>query len=138
MACYNSGKTIRKAIDSILAQTYDNWVMICCDDGSTDDTFDILKAYKEQYPDKFVIIRNEKNMMLPFSLNKCLENVTTDLVARMDADDWSLPDRLEKQVGFLKEHPEYDLVGTGVTLNNGKEDFAAIVKTPEPTKQTML
>ena len=138
MACYNSGKTIRKAIDSILAQTYDNWLMICCDDGSTDDTFDILKAYKEQYPDKFVIIRNEKNMMLPFSLNKCLENVTTDLVARMDADDWSLPDRLEKQVGFLKEHPEYDLVGTGVTLNNGKEDFASIVKTPEPTKQTML
>ena len=138
MACYNCEKTVRKAIDSILAQTYTNWVMICCDDGSTDSTMQVLQEYKEQYPDKFVIIANPGNKKLPYSLNHCLEHVETELVARMDADDWSLPERFEKQVAFLKAHPEIDLVGTGVTVFDGEKKIASIVKVPEPTKETML
>lgn len=138
MATYNCASTVEKAIDSILAQTYDNWVMIICDDGSTDNTFEILNCYKEKYPDKFVIICNEINRKLPYSLNHCLEYVETDLVARMDGDDWSAPDRFEKQVSFLKEHPEYDLVGTGVTVFDGEKKIASIIKTPVPTKETML
>lgn len=138
MACYNCGKTVRKSIDSILAQTYTNWVMICCDDGSKDDTWQILNEYKEQYPDKFVLIRNDGNKKLPYSLNHCLEYVETEYVARMDADDWSLPERFEKEITFLKEHPEYDLVSTGVTVHDGEKKIAAIIKFPEPTKETML
>lgn len=137
MACYNCEKTVEKSIDSILAQTYDNWVMICCDDGSTDGTLRILNRYKEEYPEKFVIIQNKKNSKLPASLNHCLQYVQTDLVARMDADDWSTPDRFEKQVKFLKEHPEYDLVGTGVSVFDGREIIASIIKKPNPTKATM-
>lgn len=138
MACYNCEKTVEKAIDSILAQTYKNWVMICCDDGSQDSTMEILQRYKEKYPDKFVIIQNDGNKMLPYSLNHCLEYVETDLVARMDADDWSLPERFEKQVEYLKSHPEIDLVGTGVTVFDGEQKIASIIKVPEPTKKTML
>lgn len=138
MACYNCGKTVRKAIDSILAQTYTNWVMICCDDGSTDDTWQILNEYKEQYPDKFVLIQNDGNKKLPYSLNHCLQYVETEFVARMDADDWCLPERFEKEITFLKEHPEYDLVSTGVTVFDGEKKIAAIIKFPEPTKETML
>ncbi len=138
MACYNCEKTVRKSIDSILAQTYTNWVMICCDDGSSDGTLDILNEYKEKYPDKFVIIQNDGNKQLPYSLNHCLKYVETDLVARMDADDWSLPQRFEKQVEFLKEHPEYDLVSTGVTVSDGEKKIASIIKVPEPDKYTML
>ena len=138
MATYNCEKTVEKAIDSILAQTYENWVMIICDDGSTDGTLEILRRYEREYPGKFVIIRNEKNSKLPYSLNHCLQYVQTDLVARMDGDDWSTPDRFEKQVAFLKSHPEYDLVGTGVTVFDGEKKIASIVKTPEPTKHTML
>lgn len=138
MACYNCEKTVRKSIDSILAQTYTNWVMICCDDGSSDGTLDILNEYKGKYPDKFVIIQNDGNKQLPYSLNHCLKYVETDLVARMDADDWSLPERFEKQVKFLKEHPEYDLVSTGVTVSDGKKKLASIIKVPEPDKYTML
>lgn len=138
MACYNCEKTIRKSIDSILAQTYTNWVMICCDDGSSDGTLDILNEYKEKYPDKFVILQNDGNKQLPYSLNHCLQYVETEYVARMDADDWSLPERFEIQLKFLKEHPEYDLVSTGVTVSDGDKKIASIIKVPEPTKHTML
>lgn len=138
MATYNCADTVEKAIDSILAQTYQNWIMIICDDGSSDNTLQILNRYKVQYPDKFVIIRNETNRKLPYSLNHCLQYVQTDLVARMDGDDWSTPDRFEKQVSFLKAHPEFDLVGTGVTVFDGEKNIAAIIKTPIPTKETML
>ena len=72
MATYNCADTVGKAIDSILAQTYENWVMIICDDGSADNTLEILNRYKALYPDKFVIIRNETNRKLPYSLNHCL------------------------------------------------------------------
>lgn len=138
MACYNCEQTLHKALDSILAQTYTNWIMICCDDGSSDNTFGILNQYREEYPDKFIIISNGENKKLPYSLNHCLQYVKTDLVARMDADDWCLPERFEKQVAFLREHPEYDLVGTGVTVSDGEKRIASIIKTPEPTKETML
>lgn len=138
MATYNCENTVEKAIDSILSQTYQNWIMIICDDGSTDGTLSILKRYAQTYPEKFLIIQNEKNSKLPYSLNHCLRYVETDLVARMDGDDWSTPDRFEKQVAFLMEHPEYDLVGTGVTVFDGKKKIASIIKTPVPTKETML
>ena len=138
MATYNCAGTVEKAIDSILAQTYENWVMIICDDGSTDHTLEILRRYKEEYPDKFVIIQNDRNRKLPYSLNHCLQYVETDLVARMDGDDWSTPDRFEKQVAFLMAHPEYVLVGTGITVFDGRKSIASIVKTPIPTKYTML
>ena len=121
MATYNCEKTVEKAIDSILAQTYENWVTIICDDGSADGTLEILRRYEREHPGKFVIIQNEENKKLPYSLNHCLQYVQTDLVARMDGDDWSAPDRFEKQVAFLKEHPEYDLVGTGVTVFDGEK-----------------
>ncbi len=138
MACYNCEKTLNKAIDSILVQTYTNWVMICCDDGSTDGTLKILNEYKEKYPDKFVIIQNDGNKKLPYSLNHCLQHVETEFVARMDADDWSMPERFEKQIKFLKENPEYDLVGTGMIAFDGEKKIASIIKTPKPNKHTML
>lgn len=138
MACYNCASTLSKAIESIVAQTYDNWVMICCDDGSTDNTLEILQAYHDKYPNKIIVIHNETNMRLPYSLNRCLEIVQTDYVARMDADDWSMPDRFEKQIGFLKSHVEYDLVGCGVAVSDGEKIVASIKKIAEPTKYTML
>lgn len=138
MACYNCEKTVRKSIDSILAQTYTNWVMICCDDGSSDGTLNILNEYKEKYPDKFVIIKNDGNKQLPYSLNHCLEYVETDLVARMDADDWSLPERFEKQVKFLKEHPDISLVGTIAKVFDGNEMVGYINKPEYPDKTSVL
>lgn len=138
MATYNCEKTVEKSIDSILNQTYKDWILIICDDGSTDGTYEILERYKRDYPDKFLLIRNSENKKLPYSLNRCIEQVETELVARMDADDFSMPERFEKQVAFLKEHPEYDMVGTGVTVFDGTKKIASIIKYKCPTKETML
>lgn len=138
MAVYNCEKTISKAIDSILAQTYTNWVFVICNDGSTDGTWAIVQDYAARYPDKFILLENDRNRKLPYSLNHCLQHVETELVARMDGDDWSTPDRFETQVAYLKAHPECDLVGTGVAVSDGERQMASIIKTPFPTKKTML
>ena len=138
MATYNCEKTVRKAIDSILSQTYTKWIMIICDDGSTDGTPEILEGYAQKYPERFLILRNEENKKLPYSLNHCLRYVETELVARMDGDDWSIPERLQMQVDYLTAHPGVDLVGTGVSVWNGERKIASIVKTPVPTKESML
>lgn len=138
MSCYNSARTLNKAVDSILNQTYKNWVMICCDDGSTDDTVAILESYKAKYPDKFVILKNETNKHLPYSLNRCIANAKSEIVARMDADDWCEPDRLEKQLSFLKSHPDVDLVGTGICVSDGEKVLTTIVQKAEPQPIDML
>ncbi len=138
MACYNCEKTLPKAMDSILAQTYDNWVMICCDDGSRDRTFEILTAYASAHPHKILVLRNEENRKLPYSLNRCLQHVQTDLVARMDADDWSAPERFAIQAEYLLRHPECDLVGTGVTVTDGTKTIAHILQPSVPRPEDML
>lgn len=119
MAAYNSSKTIADSIDSILAQTFQDWEFIICDDGSSDDTYRIIQNYAAQYPGKIIAIQNERNSKLPYSLNHCLKYATGTYIARMDADDRSNHQRLEKQYHFLEEHPEIDVVGTGMTCFDG-------------------
>lgn len=87
MGIYNFADILNEAIDSIIAQTYTNQEFILCDDGSSDDTYDVAKKYVEQYPSKFVLIKNEANLGLNKTLNNCLELATGDYVARMDGDD---------------------------------------------------
>lgn len=109
---YNCAETLPEALDSILNQTFTDWKMIMCDDGSSDDTLTVANEYKCRFPDKFVVIQNEKNMGLNYTLNRCLEYADTQYVARMDGDDISLPERLEKEVTFLDENLDYAFVST--------------------------
>lgn len=110
MGIYNCAPTLREAIDSIVAQTYDNWELILCDDGSTDDTLAIAEEYARKAPERFIILKNEQNLGLNATLNRCLAAATGDYVARMDGDDISLPQRFAVEAGFLDTHPEYALV----------------------------
>ena len=110
MGIYNCADTLDEAIESILNQTYTGWKMIMCDDASSDNTYEVANKYVEKYPDKFVLIKNEKNMGLNYTLNHCLEYADTKYVARMDGDDISLPDRFQKEIDFLKENPQYAIV----------------------------
>ncbi len=114
MATYNCADTLHQSIDSVLAQTYTNWQFIICDDCSTDNTYDVLLKYQEKHPEKFRIIRNEKNSKLAFSLNHCLKYAEGEFIARMDGDDYIAPERFEKQIDFLRNHPDIDLVGTAM------------------------
>jgi glycosyltransferase EpsE len=123
MATFNCEDTIGAAVDSILAQTYPNWELIVCDDGSTDRTLAILeRRFAELDAGRAVLLRNETNRKLAYSLNRCLEASSAELVARMDGDDLSEPDRLWKQVEFLEQHPDIDVVGTAMRRFNEQGD----------------
>lgn len=136
MAVYNCASTVEEAIDSIISQTYTNWEFIICDDCSTDNTLEIVREYEKKYPGKFKVIQNDVNSKLSFSLNHCLKYADGEFIARMDGDDISRPDRFEKQVKYLREHPDVDLVSTLVQRFEGNK-LADIIKKPEfPDKYT--
>ncbi|MDE7496758.1 MAG: glycosyltransferase, partial [Muribaculaceae bacterium] len=120
---YNCAPTLAEALDSLLAQTYQSFKVILCDDGSKDDTVKVASEYVANYPDKFILIRNERNMGLNFTLNHCLEYADTEYVARMDGDDISLPERFEKEITFLDSHPEIAIVSTPMIYFDEGGDF---------------
>ena len=110
MGIYNCASFLPVAIDSILEQTFKDWELILCDDGSKDDTYSVAKLYVDKHPDKIIQLRNEKNMHLAATLNRCLSVARGEYIARMDADDRCMPKRLEIEVAFLDEHPAIDCV----------------------------
>ncbi len=112
MGIYNCADTLDQAIESILKQTYTNWEFIMCDDASTDNTYNVALRYTELYSDKFTLVKNEHNMGLNYTLNKCLKLATGEYIARMDGDDVSLPQRFEKELNFLINNPQYAIVST--------------------------
>lgn len=109
---YNCAGTLEEALDSLLAQTYQGFKVILCDDGSKDNTKEIALKYKENYPGKFIVIENPRNIGLNYTLNHCLEYVDTEYIARMDGDDISLPYRFEREIQFLDSHPDIAIVSS--------------------------
>lgn len=137
MAVYNAKETLPLAIDSILAQTYRDWELILCDDCSTDETHEVIADYCSRYPDQIVSVRNEVNSKLPFSLNHCLQVATGDYIARMDADDISKPERLQKQAEFLDAHPEIAVVGTSMIRFDDHGEFGKLKCDMSPSGRSL-
>ena len=134
MGIYNCSETLDEAIESIINQTYPNWQMIMCDDGSLDNTYEVAAKYVTQDPERFVLIKNETNQGLNKTLNNCLALADGDYVARMDGDDISLPTRFEKEVEFLNSHPEFAIVSTPMIMFDETGDWGRTSKPiPEPT-----
>ena len=115
MSVYNGERFLWEAIDSILSQTFNDFEFVIVDDGSTDGTSTLLAA---EHDPRIRIVRNDKNLGLQRSLNIGLELACGHYVARLDADDIAMPDRLEKQVCFLDNHPEIGILGTACRLIN--------------------
>ena len=134
MAVYNAEETLDTAINSILAQTYTNWQFIICDDCSTDNTYVKLLEYKEKYPEKFIVIQNDKNSKLAYSLNHCLKYADGEYVARMDGDDVSLPERFERQIEYLEANPDVAVVGTSMIRFDENGEFGKILAFNNPNK----
>lgn len=111
MAVHNGAATVREAIDSILAQTWSDFEFLIVDDASTDDTPAILRALADP---RVRVVRNDANLGLTRSLNRGLDLAQGRLIARMDADDQALPERLARQVALLGAQPEIGLCGTWV------------------------
>lgn len=117
MPVYNGGMFIAQAIESILNQTYRDFEFIIIDDGSTDDSVCIINTYKDA---RIILLKNERNLGLPTSLNIGLDIAKGEYVARMDCDDISFPERFEKQVKYLDCHKEIGIVGTWMELFGDK------------------
>lgn len=109
---YNCAETLPEAIESILAQTFTDWEWILCDDASGDNTYAVAKEYADKYPDKFVLLKNEKNKGLNYTLNRCLEKAKGRYIARMDGDDLCSPERFEEEFRCLEENPDIAIVST--------------------------
>ena len=107
MPVYNREKLVTRAINSILNQTYRNIELIIVDDGSTDSTPTILNYYKQKDP-RIKILTNQLNKGISYSRQRGLDTAMGKYVAIMDSDDWALPERIEKSVAFMKEHPYID------------------------------
>jgi glycosyltransferase involved in cell wall biosynthesis len=113
MPVYNAASDLRRAIESILGQSYADFEFLIIDDGSIDQSVEIVESYSDR---RIRLFRNEKNLGLSPTLNKGLELAGGELVARMDADDFSYPDRLARQMDYLNAHPDCALVGTGARV----------------------
>lgn len=137
MGIYNCAATLPEAIDSLLAQTYQGWKLIMCDDGSVDDTYAIAESYQMRYPEKIILIRNEQNKGLNYTLNHCLQYVDTEFVARMDGDDLSLSTRLEKEMDFLDKNPQYSIVSTPMIYFDENGAFRVGTGGGEPNIKSM-
>ena len=109
MSVYNDEKFLKESIESILTQTYENFEFIICNDCSTDNSEKTIIEYAKK-DSRIIYIKNDKNRGLSYSLNKCIKIAKGKYICRMDSDDISLHDRLEKQYYFLERHQIYDVL----------------------------
>lgn len=122
MGIYNCAPTLQEALDSLYAQTYQDFEIILCDDGSKDNTHQIAYENQQKHPN-IVLLKNPHNMGLNQTLNNCLAVAKGEYIARMDGDDLCDPTRFEKQVKFLDEHPEYAVVSTPMIYFDEEGEF---------------
>ena len=119
MSVYNGEAYLAEAIESIINQTFQNWELIVINDCSTDSTAQILADFAQKDA-RVKVHPNEVNLRLPTSLNKAISLCSGKYIARMDADDISLPGRLEKQYKFMEENPDVSLSSCRfMTVKNG-------------------
>lgn len=109
--CYS----FAKSMESILSQSFSDFEFIICDDGSKDNTFQLLSEYAER-DNRIKLIRNESNLGLAASLNKCIEIAEGEFIARHDLDDYNSTERFKKQIDYFKSHPEISVLGCCVSL----------------------
>jgi glycosyltransferase involved in cell wall biosynthesis len=109
MPVYNAEKYLNRAIDSILSQSYNNIEFLVINDGSTDNSLNIIRSYKDE---RIVLVENDKNRGLIYSLNIGIEIAKGKYIARMDADDISFQDRIQKQCNFLEKNITVGILGT--------------------------
>jgi len=125
MSVYNGERYLSEAIDSILGQTLKNFEFLIINDGSADRTSEILQRYVDP---RIVVIDNKVNIGLTKALNKGLQIAQGEYIARQDADDISLPRRLEIQAEFLDKNPDCALVGCAYYQINENGELGSIIK----------
>jgi glycosyltransferase involved in cell wall biosynthesis len=113
MPVFNCAQFLDHAIESILTQTFPDFEFIIINDGSTDDSEKIILKYADA---RIKYLKNTSNQGLVFSLNRGIDLASGEFIARMDGDDISTPDRFDKQLNYLRAHPEVKLLCTTILL----------------------
>ena len=139
MGVYNQKNQLEleEAVNSILVQSFSDFEFIIYDDGSDSDAAGYLQQVAST-DSRIRLIRDEDNRGLAYSLNRCIDEARGRFLARMDADDISKMERLEKQVAFLKAHPEYGWVGTNAVVFENETPWGTQIMAPEPNQYNFL
>lgn len=111
MPVYNGAKFLRETIENVLLQSYRDFIFLIVNDGSTDDTEKIILSYKDS---RIKYLKNERNLGLVKTLNKGIDLIETEFLARMDADDLWVETKLEKQLALLDSRPDVGICGTSI------------------------
>lgn len=125
MGIYNCASTLEEAVSCVQAQSYMDWELIMCDDGSSDNTLEVANQLAVQN-ERIKVICNDRNMGLSSTLNHCLSIATGEYVARMDGDDVCPSDRFRSELNFLQRHPEYALVSGWMECYDAQGTYGTI------------
>lgn len=137
MGIFNCADTLEDAVNCILNQTHTNWELILCDDGSSDNTYDVAFSLAEQ-DRRIRLLRNHQNMGLNYTLNRCLSCATGTYIARMDGDDLCVPDRFAIELAALNTEPDIAIVSSDME-HFDESGIWGYVRHPEyPTKMDFL
>ncbi len=128
MAAYNNGEYLKSAIDSVLRQTYTHFELIIVNDGSVDNSDEIISTYQDE---RIICVHNKLNLGIVRSRNLGLDIMKGKYLAVLDSDDLTLPDRLEKQVAFLEANPDYGLCGTYFNVISSEGEIMNTIRFPQ-------
>jgi glycosyltransferase EpsE len=137
MGIYNCAETLVEAVDSIRSQTFDSWELIMCDDGSTDSTAAVAKSLTDK-DQRIRLFSNSYNLGLAQTLDRCAALARGEYLGRMDGDDVSEPDRLQKLVQALDKHPEIAVVSSWMSRFDDSGEWGMTRSKPFPTSRDFL
>jgi glycosyltransferase EpsE len=135
MGICNCEKTLGPALDSIISQTYENWELIMCDDGSVDRTYELAMEYAVK-DKRMTVIRNPENLGLAGTLNRCLGHAEGEYIMRHDGDDLMAHDKIEKQLRVVEDN-KCDICGTGAFVFDDSGIWGLRMPDREPEKKCM-
>ena len=137
MGVYNCASTVEEAVHSIIAQTVTDWELIICDDGSSDNTYEVVQELARRDP-RIVLIRNDRNMGLAPTLNHCLRIARGTYTARMDGDDLCAPDRFEKELALLESDPHCAVVSCAMISFDQDGPYGISHYLKKPKRQDLI
>lgn len=141
LSVHNDELTLNHCFKSLKNQTFQNFNILCVNDASTDTSLIIIEKWKEYFGQRMSIISNDSNLGLTKSLNKGLAIIETEFVARLDADDWWNNMKLEKQLEFVENNPDYNIIGCNyININhfNKTKKFITLKETDREIKDNLI
>jgi len=124
MPCFDAERTLPMALGSLRAQTYENWEALVVDDGSSDQTWEVLRAFGDP---RLRLERFNRNRGRGAARQRCLEMASGAFLSFLDADDWLFPEKLAQQVALMQEHPDLVVVSGASIITDAAGDAVGLI-----------